>query len=109
MAKKKLKLRKAEPKGALDASRLHFYGHSLQVLSSAGLKWARIHADWSITVGRYDGTRGRIPVGVLCSRDRLNASRYIQAVCNGASIEDIIFEVDEYDRELRAKVADWNF
>ncbi len=96
------------PKGTLGPSRIHFLGHSLQVLSQVGIRWVRIHSDWSVTIGRHDGTRGRIPALVMCSRDRLGSGQYITAVCLGRPTEGIELELDQYDRELLKALKRWN-
>lgn len=79
----------------------------MQQLYSSGILWARIHFDWSISIGRYDNSKGRIPAVVLCSRDRIGAKRYIQAVCNGESVDDVNLEIDGYDKELSEVVKGW--
>lgn len=95
------------PRGALGPDRLHFYGHSLGLLRDSGIRWARIHFDWSITVGRNDGTRGRIPVVVLCARDRMGAKKYIRAVALGVPTDGININLDQYDKELSKAVFQW--
>ena len=79
----------------------------MQLLSQAGIRWARVHADWSVTVGRWDGTKGRIPAVVLCSRDRRGSHGYIEAVCLGKPPGAVEIELDEVDKELSDMVKQW--
>lgn len=95
------------PLGALDVDRARFYGHTLQMLAQSGARWVRVRSDWSIMVGRSDGSRGSIPAVVACSRDRLHAKEYITAVVLGRGTEGIEIELDEYDRELSKAVRVW--
>jgi hypothetical protein len=96
------------PSRAIDAARIHFYGHSLQYLSDCGLQWIRIHANWDVTIKNRYGNRYRIPVIVLCTRDRLFAARYFMAISNDQSTDDIDFRLDRYDVELRKMVDAWS-
>jgi hypothetical protein len=77
-------------------------------MAQAGLRWARVHADWSLSVENQYGTRYKIPVIVLCSRNRLFATSYINNIANGLSTENLEFRVDEYDIELRKMVDAWS-
>jgi hypothetical protein len=86
-------------RGLLDPDRLHFYGHSVQLLSQAGPRWVRVHSDWSITVGTTFG-QAKIPTVVLCSRDRRGAWAYIGAVCSGRDPSGVDILLDDYDKEL---------
>lgn len=95
------------PKGALTVDRARFYGHTLQMLAQSGARWVRVRSDWSIMVGRSDGSRGLIPAVVACSRDRMHTQEYITAVVLGRSTEGIEIELDEYDRELSKAVKVW--
>jgi hypothetical protein len=95
------------PIGALNVDRAGFYGHTLLMLEQSGVRWVRVRADWSITVGRWDGTRGSIPAVVACTRDRLHAQQYVTAVYLGRPTDGIAIELDEYDRDLSAAVKVW--
>lgn len=95
------------PVGCLNSDRAHFYGHTLQMLAHSGIRWIRTHADWSITVGRANKTRGKIPAVVACSRDRMHAQKYVTAVATNKSTDGIEIELDEYDREMSRAVKTW--
>lgn len=108
--RKKKKVKKpALPPGALDPARLRFLGQTLNYFYDVGFtEWVRIQSDGSLFFKRYDGTFGKVPLIVCCTRDRRFAYQYVKAVCANRPIpEDVPWQRDWIDKELDGILTQW--
>jgi hypothetical protein len=71
----------------------------VKIISGTSAK-AKINDDWSITIYRVDGTKGKIPTWVLLTRDRRGAAAYIYEVVNKRNPKDVLVVIDMYDKEF---------
>jgi len=108
MKKLKVKPPGGLPRGCLDPARLHFWGHSIwSIAAFGGIKVARVHSDWSLTIRRPDNSLVKIPTVILCSRDRMHSKEYIQAAIAGKPLDEIHLAIDIHDKELSRALRAW--
>lgn len=97
------------PRGGIDSGRVHFFGHSLQVLGQfGGFHWARVHSDYSVSVCSYNGRVTKVPGAVLCSQDRRFAFLSLEAAAYGREVAaGEMWFMNQVDKEFFGLVKSW--
>lgn len=91
----------------LDSARVFHYGNALRWFMELGVKQVGINPDLSVEVHTSRGEVVTIPAIILVTRDRRYSFNYIRYKVIGKDTTDLVWEMDQYDREFGQLTRKW--